>query len=78
MQDSIIVYRNPVEKYMWENVGTMFPQILLFIVAFFIVYGLVYWAVSKIPACTRDGNVCSVVAGIAGSAGAIAAVWFWG
>jgi hypothetical protein len=78
MQDSIIVYRNPAEKYLWENAGTVFPQILLFVVVFFSVFGLVYWAVTKIPACTRDGNVCSVVAGIAGFVSACAAVWFWG
>lgn len=43
-QESIIVYRNPMEKYFWEHSGTMF---LCFIILF-ASWVSIYWICKKI------------------------------
>ena len=46
MQDSIIVYRNPGEKFMWEQGG--FLIVGGFVLSFFIVFGILYYGLTKI------------------------------
>lgn len=45
MQDSIIVYRNPLEKALWEGIMSGNGNILLFIIVF-IVVALLSWVMT--------------------------------
>jgi len=49
MQDSIIVYRNPLEKAMWEGMsGVGFSTLLLFAAVMFFSFVALYFGITKV------------------------------
>lgn len=78
MQDSIIVYRNPMEKAMWEGMQNGgFGFIVLFVVAFFIGFGITYFIISKFVRGADFNRWSSGVSIFVGFMCAGMAIYFW-
>jgi hypothetical protein len=77
MQDSIIVYRNPMEKAMWES-GNMHLGII-FAITMGITFFLVYKGLEKITGEKwNQPNWFLWVSGTLGVIAGVAACWFIG
>ena len=71
MQDSIIVYRNPLEKAIWES--NVLPIAIMFAVVMGVVFFLVYKSLEKITGKTwKQPDWFMWVSGIASLASAVA------
>lgn len=75
---SIIVYRNPFEAYLWEGLmnGSFLPLIAAFVVFFIVLLSLAKLSEMKFGCFNKKNRVCGYLSLVISTFAAIATIYF--